>query len=350
MGIYERMSVMAFRPQVEVIDLTGKNLEIEEFDRLDGAANLLVERLQRLEVDRESLDPVIFEKLRREYDQKLKEAERRLKAKRKALSRRLREMEDARAVVEIQRTDLEREIKELEVRRRIGEYPDAVFEHGKAEKLSDLEFLGRKLEVLRGNIDHYRRALAKEKDAFPCSACGAMNLIWEKRCRECGADVEGLAEGGAAPAPAEGPAGLLPIRSAPAASAGAPGVAPGLERTLIRDLASLGDAPEGADDEPVPDGERPCLVRIQGPNSGQRIRIQSSELCIGKAPDNHLSIPDDRALSRRHAKIVFDGGRVTLYDLGSTNGTAVNGRAVEVSELEDKDEIALGSSIYRFCA
>lgn len=339
MGIYERMSVMAFRPQVEIVDLTGRNLEIEEFDRLDGAANLLVERLQRLESDRESLDPVILEKIRKEYDQKLKEAERRLKSKRKALSRKLRDMEDARSALELQRTELEREIKELEVRRRIGEYPDAVFEHGRAEKISDLEFLGRKHEVLQGNIDHYRRALAKEKDAFPCAACGAMNLIWEKRCRECGADVEGATEQGGEPS-----AGAATMVRGPSDR---PLAAP-LERTLIRDLASL-VPPEEAPDAVAPQ-ERPCLLRIQGPNAGERFRISGGELSIGKAPENHLALPDDRALSRRHAKIVLGEGRATLYDLGSTNGTAVNGRPVEVSELEDNDEIALGSSIYRFCA
>lgn len=341
MGIYERMSVMAFRPQVEVIDLTGKNLEIEEFDRLDAAANVLVERLQRLEADRDAMDPAILDKIRKEYDQKLKEAERRLKAKRKALSRRLRDMEDAQTAVELQRADLDREIKELEVRRRIGEYPDAVFEHGRAEKISDLEFLGRKHEVLQGNIDHYRRALAKEKDSFPCSACGAMNLIWEKRCRECGGDVEGISEPRESREAALGAATLVRPAAPPA---------PVLERTLIRDLASLGGGDEGLSDEPVGSQERPCLVRIQGPNAGERIRIAGVEISIGKAPENHLAIPEDRALSRRHAKIVLGEGKATLYDLGSTNGTAVNGRPVEVSELEDNDEIALGSSIYRFCA
>ncbi|MFN7974501.1 MAG: FHA domain-containing protein [Acidobacteriota bacterium] len=353
------MTVLAFRPQMEVIDLTSRNLEVEEFDRLDGAANLLIERLQKLERDRDAVDAGIFEKIRKEYDGKLREAERRLKAKRKALTRKLHDMEDARASVEHQMGEVRREIKECELRRRIGEWEDPYFEMVKTEKLSEIEFLGRKVEVLARNVEYYRRALAKEKDSFPCAACGSLNPIWDKRCSECGADLEpydgaqvrplpapaALTDASEAPAPSERPAIEEPAE-ATHVSFESPPTVPILERTLIRDLASIEPAAQQLPFEVEGNG-RPFLLRIQGPQLGETFAFDGTELHIGKAPENQMSIPDDRALSRRHAKIVLEGGRAILYDLGSTNGTAVNGRAVEVSPLEDNDEIAMGSSIYR---
>lgn len=347
MGLYERMTVLAFRPGVEVVDLTNDNMEIEEFDRLDGAANLLIERIQKLEDDRERLDGNLFEKIRREYDQKLKEAERRLKAKRKALTRKLREMEEARGGLDRRRVEIEQEIRECEVRRRIGEYDAPMFEQIKNDRTQDHAFVGRKVEVLDRNIAFYRCALAKEKDSFPCGSCGALNLIWEKRCRECGAEIESVGEGAAG----EGEGAATRVSAGPPEGMRDEGMVPALERTLIRDLASIDAAIADLDEGDLADETgKPCLVRIQGPGSGERYPFEAGEIRIGKAPDNHVAIPDDKALSRRHAKIVFEGGRAILYDLGSTNGTAVNGRAVEVSPLEDKDEIAMGSSIYRFCA
>ena len=56
------------------------------------------------------------------------------------------------------------------------------------------------------------------------------------------------------------------------------------------------------------------------------------ELTIGKLPDNHIVI-DNKMVSRHHAKIVMDrGGRYEIVDLGSKNGTYVNGRKVRGSQ------------------
>ena len=341
MSLYERMGVRPFRPQVEVIDLTHKNLEIEEFDRLDVAANVLIERMQKL--DSSGIDAGLGEKIRREYDQKLKEAERRLSAKRKSLTRKLRDLEDTKSLLERQRTDLGIDVRELEVRHDIGEYGTPLFELYRDEKTSELEFLARKLEVVEANVEFYRRALAREKDSVPCSACGFLNQVWERSCRECGAEMEIQEEddrefGFGVPG-AEVSAGDSLTESAQ----------PLLEQTLIRDLEAVDGAIAQLESAPSLDG-RPCLVRIQGPNPGERFEFEGGELLIGKAPENQMSIPADPALSRRHAKIVLEEAGAILYDLGSTNGTAVNGGPIESSPLQDKDEIAMGSSIYRFSA
>jgi DNA-binding CsgD family transcriptional regulator len=54
-------------------------------------------------------------------------------------------------------------------------------------------------------------------------------------------------------------------------------------------------------------------------------------------------------VSRKHAKLVFDDdGAVHIYDLGSRNGTLVNGRAIEIATLREGDHIEIGEVVLRF--
>ena len=67
---------------------------------------------------------------------------------------------------------------------------------------------------------------------------------------------------------------------------------------------------------------------------------------IGRDPDVRLSV-DARSVSRRHARIVVSEAGAVIEDLGSKNGTFVNGQRVTVPRtLQDKDEIRVGAAIF----
>ena len=69
---------------------------------------------------------------------------------------------------------------------------------------------------------------------------------------------------------------------------------------------------------------------------------------IGRGDQANLRLPDV-GISRRHARLDFDGGQVVLTDLGSTNGTMVNGtRIYGETALSDGDIISFGSTYVRF--
>jgi ABC-type multidrug transport system ATPase subunit len=69
---------------------------------------------------------------------------------------------------------------------------------------------------------------------------------------------------------------------------------------------------------------------------------------IGRAPDNELVLDDDLLVSRYHADMrARPNGRFELVDLGSSNGTFVNGRRVERVELDDLDVVSFGQHVYR---
>lgn len=74
-------------------------------------------------------------------------------------------------------------------------------------------------------------------------------------------------------------------------------------------------------------------------------RIVSGVVSIGRTPDNTISFPDDPNVSRNHAEIEQRGDYYCLIDLGSSNGTTVNGQPVTGElYLSDGAEILLGGS------
>jgi len=70
------------------------------------------------------------------------------------------------------------------------------------------------------------------------------------------------------------------------------------------------------------------------------------EIIIGRSSDLDMVLVEDM-VSRKHAKITTDDSVVTIQDLGSTNGTFVNGEKVRKAELKDGDRILIGTSIIK---
>ncbi len=93
-----------------------------------------------------------------------------------------------------------------------------------------------------------------------------------------------------------------------------------------------------------------CLILIRGTPQGHRYFITEDEMIIGRDPSADISIPD-QSISRKHAKISREGGVVKIEDLGSSNGTDINGKklaAGHVSKLAKEDMIKLGNSIVKY--
>lgn len=72
----------------------------------------------------------------------------------------------------------------------------------------------------------------------------------------------------------------------------------------------------------------------------------SSEIVVGRSSDLDMVLVEDM-VSRRHAKITVNGDSVTIQDLGSTNGTFVNGERIERMMLTDGDRVLIGTSIIK---
>ena len=89
------------------------------------------------------------------------------------------------------------------------------------------------------------------------------------------------------------------------------------------------------------------LSGVRGPLIGRTFALGDQPLTIGRAEDNAVVIASPRA-SRHHAHIRREGVSFVLYDLGSANGTLVNGQRVQRAVLQPGDLIDIGDEVFRF--
>jgi len=84
------------------------------------------------------------------------------------------------------------------------------------------------------------------------------------------------------------------------------------------------------------------LIGMSSTVKGQKYDLDREEVFIGRNAQNTVSV-EDTAVSGRHCSITRDGHKYTLVDLGSTNGTRLNGAAVSKSLLRPKDIVQIGA-------
>ena len=90
------------------------------------------------------------------------------------------------------------------------------------------------------------------------------------------------------------------------------------------------------------------LVGISGAFSGEIFDLSPGEFLIGRAETCEIALAGDNQVSRSHAKItVDDGGLAEVTDLGSTNGSLVNGARVESSILAPGMTLTIGTSTFK---
>jgi threonine dehydratase len=80
---------------------------------------------------------------------------------------------------------------------------------------------------------------------------------------------------------------------------------------------------------------------------GRRVAVGAESVVIGRLPECAVVLSDPN-VSRRHAEVRHTGGTVVVTDLGSTNGTKVNGVTVREQQLTSGDEITVGSTTLVF--
>ena len=91
-------------------------------------------------------------------------------------------------------------------------------------------------------------------------------------------------------------------------------------------------------------GER--LIVLGGPSSGREIALSDEDFVVGRDEQGMGNLGSDPLLSRHHARFRrLDSGQVLLEDLGSTNGTSVNGERIRGPHvLSPGDRITVGTT------
>ncbi len=195
-----------------------------------------------------------------------------------------------------------------------------------------------------------------------CSECGYENIDGLDYCDGCGAKLGAGAAaaapngGAAAPTASEAPAAAP---EAPAAEAGG-GAAPAASETPTGEITPpAAPAPAAAPEAAAVAALKAKLQIVRGEGKGQELPLDEGNNVIGRwdpetgaFPEVDLDKYDPEAkVSRKHALVRIDGGKVTVEDMGSLNGTFVN-RQPRLApgtpiELKAGDEIIIGKTFLK---
>jgi len=208
-----------------------------------------------------------------------------------------------------------------------------------------------------------------------CGECGYENMDGLDYCDGCGAKLEAGAGASAAPSPAPSAPSAAPQAAAPAEApaveAAAPAAAAPAEGAAAAAVPSS-EAPTGeikapeAEAAPTPPAAAAApapfkakLSILRGGRKGQEFELEAGKNFVGRwdpdtgsFPEVDLDADDPEAkISRRHALIIIEGGKITIEDIGSLNGTYVN-RQPRLApgtpiELKNGDEIIIGKTFLK---
>jgi hypothetical protein len=182
-----------------------------------------------------------------------------------------------------------------------------------------------------------------------CARCGRPNPDDARFCSNCGAPLARAGQPGPMGQP---PMGQPPMGQPPMGQVRPP--RPG-ETTSTLSL-NRDEPPDYGDDlyaDPASVAQLPAgsaaLHVLRGPNAGSTFRLDGDLTTAGRHPDSDIFL-DDVTVSRRHAEFYRDAGRFTVRDVGSLNGTYVNGSRIEEAELVANDEVQIGKFRLKFMA
>ena len=305
---------------------------IEELRRIKEEQQVLGERLQRMGERRGETTPAVFERVERDYKARhrgledrakpLKEAARREFAKLEGLAKKIQQ------ALEVVKLDKE----ELEFRNSIGEYDQKTFEEGLhsvdtkiAERQSEL----RACDDVRGQF----------LGAFPSEE-----------------DLRLPVPPPPPPAVAPSPSPVANPQTAPVAATPAPAEAPEPEaaepvadqaahsQTAVVAAATAEPAEEGGATRVLPLAR---LVLAKEDGSTEEFRLGAQTL-VGRSPEAQVRI-QAAAVSRKHSQVVLTPEGYKIVDLGSENGTYVNGSRVQEKVLQNGDRVQIGMArfVYR---
>src|SRR5437016_13511959 len=90
------------------------------------------------------------------------------------------------------------------------------------------------------------------------------------------------------------------------------------------------------------------LEAISGPITGRRLEVRGGSIVrIGRTGKSDYAIAEDGYLSGLHFSVECDGAQCRVRDLGSSNGTFVNGARVTDQVVRESDSVVAGGSTFR---
>ncbi len=153
-----------------------------------------------------------------------------------------------------------------------------------------------------------------------CSQCGSQNSDNARFCSQCGSPLAAAGE-------------AAPSDSTATITFGGPASTDQDERSSL-------NAADAAAVDALPSGSA-LLVVQRGPGAGSRYLLDTDLSTVGRHPESDIFL-DDITVSRRHVEFRREQSTFRLHDVGSLNGTYLNGDRVDDAELQSGDEVRIG--------
>lgn len=328
------------RAELTQIDLSP----IGELVRIRKEETVLEERLAKMEAKNENVSPVVYARVKSDYEARKSELARGSQPLKEKALREYQRLKVLRVEVElaVQQVSLEKE--ELEFRKGLGEFPDDEFTKRLADCEKRLAEEHRQLEDVLQMRSTFAAAFRSEEEL------------------EAGT----LQSGPPPPAPPPPHAPHAPVPPPPAPHAPPAPPAPpaahpagddltpdGTVITAVRPTSPgakiLSSPGVPADGTPVATPShsativlpRARLSLLEGDEPVREFLLKPGASVIGRLAQSDIQLPSPD-VSRRHAQVTVGPDGCFVSDLGSENGVAVNGHRVERHRLEDGDVIVLG--------
>jgi hypothetical protein len=207
--------------------------------------------------------------------------------------------------------------------------------------------------------EEFQRLLKTPPAPTACPHCGAAAPAGGAFCDNCGEPLQAEAAAATTDAPPPPPESVAVSTPVPAAS-GNPHTSPGLATPPPTNVVDAGQ-PTAPMASPMPAPAGPAIsFDLSGPSASSSVTMAGDEVKIGRRDADSGIYPEIdfdgndivvdggervHAVSRRHGRIFREGDLLKFEDLGSTNGSTVNGTAVLAKDpqpLKDGDTIVLG--------
>ena len=302
---------------------------IEELMTLKRDAEALRTRLVRMTAEVDKVSAPVFQRVRADYQARLEALDERSAPKKQQARREFAKLQLLLDEVGARRDAALQDQEELEFRHRLGEFEEPELTARSTELAQRLAGLDHELAGVTAVRERFVEAFDSEADLAADPAAAVLLPTEPVEQVEATGDRRP-----AAPAPA-----MTPLAAAATSPLGF--------GTLI-----LPDLPRPADPAAPPVGATMIvsfgrLVRLdEGGGPAMEFRVEHLAT-IGRTRQNHVQI-DAPSVSRKHAEIALKDHCYVLRDLGSENGTLVNGETITEHPLADGDRLQFGSVGFLF--
>lgn len=315
---------------------------METLDRLSTELDQLRDRRRKIEERKDQVHEEIFLKLSTEYDKKIQDAEKERDGATETIRREIAALKSELSRVAGEAVQADLVLEELELRQFIGEFEsDDEFEARMAGEKAKREEVGTRLSELSSQVARAESVLGNSTmaatDKRPPVVTDTQPLPSALQATDDGTN------------PSAGPAleETIDIRSADELSSTVAAPGDGNPMPMFGGPDGL-ETGGGTDRGATSHTEAPpAAVTLNYLDQTREVRIEGYPFTIGRSTKNTLSLKSEE-ISRYHAQIRFEKGAFVLEDLGSANGTKLDGKRIQRAELKPGGRISLGPAEITF--